>query len=206
MRSRCGEGQTRRGGAVGSDPALVAKLSRDRVQARLMAVSMPISSLLLLLQVVVRVRPALPRELNGFRPFQNAVLVGPGEAAQVVTLSENLAALSNNGVENGIVSLEGLLLQQTAKAGQRPSFEPAIPGSWYMRRTCRQVPEGHEARSPTPTAPCACCSAPSVQVYNSYRFGFDRVYGPDSTQEEVYVQSARSAVHNVLQVCPVGSK
>jgi len=40
----------------------------------------------------------------------------------------------------------------------------------------------------------------ALQVYNSYRFGFDRVYGTESTQEEVYVQSARSAVQNVLQV------
>jgi hypothetical protein len=39
-----------------------------------------------------------------------------------------------------------------------------------------------------------------LQVYNSYRFGFDRVYGPDSTQEDVYAESARSAVNNVLQV------
>ena len=37
-------------------------------------------------------------------------------------------------------------------------------------------------------------------MYNSYRFGFDRVYGPESTQEDVYAQSARGAVHNVLQV------
>ncbi|EFN55673.1 hypothetical protein CHLNCDRAFT_133904 [Chlorella variabilis] len=87
-------------------------------------------------KVVVRIRPPLPRELNGFRPFENAVLVDPSR--HVVTLSENLAALSNNGVENGI-------------------------------------------------------------VYNSYRFGFDAVYGPDSTQEDVYMQSARSAVQNVLQ-------
>ncbi|KAL4436916.1 hypothetical protein ABPG75_004055 [Micractinium tetrahymenae] len=87
-------------------------------------------------KVVVRVRPPLPREMTGFRPFQNAVLVGPGQP--VVTLSENLAALSNNGVENGI-------------------------------------------------------------VYNSYRFGFDRVYGPEASQEDVYVESARSAVQNVLQ-------
>ncbi|PSC74516.1 Kinesin-II 95 kDa subunit [Micractinium conductrix] len=89
-------------------------------------------------KVVVRVRPPLPRELNGFRPFQNAVLVPPGQTPQVLTLSENLAALGTNGVENGI-------------------------------------------------------------VYNSYRFGFDRVYGPESTQEELYVHSARNAVHNVLQ-------
>jgi hypothetical protein len=54
------------------------------------------------LQVVVRIRPALPRELNGFRPFENAMLVDPSR--HVVTVSENLAALNNNGVENGIVS------------------------------------------------------------------------------------------------------
>ena len=54
------------------------------------------------LQVVVRIRPPLPRELHGFRAFENAVLVDP--SAQVVTLSENLAALQNNGVEDGIVS------------------------------------------------------------------------------------------------------
>ncbi|KAL4430593.1 hypothetical protein ABPG77_005833 [Micractinium sp. CCAP 211/92] len=89
-------------------------------------------------KVVVRVRPPLPREMDGFRPFQNAVLVGPGQPAQVVTLSENLAALSNNGVENGL-------------------------------------------------------------VYNTYRFGFDRVYGPECSQEDVYVESARNAVQNVLQ-------
>jgi hypothetical protein len=52
---------------------------------------------------------------------------------------------------------------------------------------------------PTPSPGCTDVLRVS-QVYNSYRFGFDRVYGPDSTQEEVYLQSARSAVQNVLQV------
>ena len=56
-------------------------------------------------QVVVRIRPPLPRELHGFRPFENAVLVDASH--QLVTLSENLAALSNGGVENGIVSWDG---------------------------------------------------------------------------------------------------
>lgn len=64
-------------------------------------------------QVVVRVRPPLPRELHGFRPFENAVLVDP--AHQLITLSENLAALSNGGVENGIVS-----------------------GTWFWKRAGRQ--------------------------------------------------------------------
>ena len=37
-------------------------------------------------------------------------------------------------------------------------------------------------------------------MYSTYRFAFDHVYGPDSAQEDVYNQSARSAVHSCLQV------
>lgn len=36
-------------------------------------------------------------------------------------------------------------------------------------------------------------------VYNSYSFSFDRVYDPSSSQEEIYDESARAAVMNVLQ-------
>ncbi len=36
-------------------------------------------------------------------------------------------------------------------------------------------------------------------VYNSYRFAFDRVYGPEASQESVYEESARDVVMNVLQ-------
>ncbi|GAB4823415.1 hypothetical protein N2152v2_010461 [Parachlorella kessleri] len=86
-------------------------------------------------KVVVRVRPPLPRELTGYRPYENAALVDPSH--KVITLSENLQSLSSNGVVDGL-------------------------------------------------------------VYNTYRYAFDHVYGPDSRQEEVYQQSARSAVLNVL--------
>ena len=40
--------------------------------------------------VVIRVRPPLPRELNGDRPFQNVVRVDQSE--RVITISENLNA------------------------------------------------------------------------------------------------------------------
>ena len=36
-------------------------------------------------------------------------------------------------------------------------------------------------------------------VYNTYRFAFDRVYGPESQQTQVYNDSARDVVANVLQ-------
>lgn len=51
--------------------------------------------------MVVRVRPPLPRELSAFRPYADAVLVGPAPGA--ITLSENLQALANNGCDNGMV-------------------------------------------------------------------------------------------------------
>lgn len=85
----------------------------------------------------MRVRPPLPRELSGYQPYRNAVAVDP--SSKVITLSENLSSLANNGVEGGV-------------------------------------------------------------LYNSYRFAFDAVYGPESTQAQVYEQCARPAVLNVLQV------
>ena len=39
-----------------------------------------------------------------------------------------------------------------------------------------------------------------MQVYSTYRYTFDRVYGPDSQQQEVYEHSARDSVKQVLEV------
>ena len=41
--------------------------------------------------MVIRVRPPLPRELQGLRPYEHTVAVDPGQ--RVITLSENLASL-----------------------------------------------------------------------------------------------------------------
>lgn len=46
-------------------------------------------------KVVIRVRPPLPRELNGIKPFQN--VTGVDERAKTITISENLAAHSQHG-------------------------------------------------------------------------------------------------------------
>lgn len=45
-----------------------------------------------------------------------------------------------------------------------------------------------------------------LQVYNSYRYTFDRVYDPHSEQAEVYEHSARDAVHQALEVRPRGPR
>ncbi|KAG2983525.1 hypothetical protein PC118_g9384 [Phytophthora cactorum] len=46
-------------------------------------------------KVVIRVRPPLPRELHGDRPFQNVINVD--QHGHVLTVSENLSALGNSG-------------------------------------------------------------------------------------------------------------
>jgi len=38
-------------------------------------------------------------------------------------------------------------------------------------------------------------------VYTTYRYTFDRVYGPKSEQADVYEHSAKDAVHQALEVC-----
>lgn len=53
------------------------------------------------LQVVVRVRPPLERELRALRPYAPATAADP--SGRVITLSENLRAAANNGVEDGVV-------------------------------------------------------------------------------------------------------
>ena len=64
------------------------------------------------LQVVIRVRPALARELQGYRPFENAAMVDPNQ--RVITLSENLQSLTANGgqtqsPDNGMVYADDIL-------------------------------------------------------------------------------------------------
>ncbi|DBA03560.1 TPA: hypothetical protein N0F65_011461 [Lagenidium giganteum] len=46
-------------------------------------------------KVVIRVRPPLPRELHGDRPFQNVINVDA--SGHVLTVSENLTAMANDG-------------------------------------------------------------------------------------------------------------
>lgn len=88
-------------------------------------------------EVVIRVRPPLDRELRGgVQPYAPATEVDASR--KIITLSENLKAAANDGIDDG------------------------------------------------------------MYFHNTYRFGFDCVYGPDDTQKQVYERSARSAVINVL--------
>lgn len=74
--------------------------------------------------------------MNGYHTYAPATALDASD--KIVTLSENLHAAANGGVENGI-------------------------------------------------------------VYNTYKFGFDRAFGPGSDQVQVYNESARDVVAKVLQ-------
>ena len=120
------------------------------------------------IQVVIRVRPPLRRELEGYQPFQNTALIDAGQ--RILTVSENLQSIQHggaNGADAGLVS-------------------------------------GHtSARLITIEAPCIlirCHGSARAQAYATYRFTFDRVYGPDADQHEVYEQSAKRTVLSTLQV------
>ena len=47
------------------------------------------------MQVAIRVRPPLLRELEGYQPFQNTALVDTRQT--ILTVSENLHAIQNGG-------------------------------------------------------------------------------------------------------------
>lgn len=55
------------------------------------------------MQVVIRVRPPLPRELQGYREYQCTSMVD-AKSGQIITISENLPA-----VLSGAASADGLL-------------------------------------------------------------------------------------------------
>ena len=55
-------------------------------------------------QVVIRVRPPLPRELQAVHRYENTVAVDAGE--RVVTLSENLASLQGASNPAGTASVD----------------------------------------------------------------------------------------------------
>jgi hypothetical protein len=61
-------------------------------------------------QVAIRVRPPLLRELEGYQPFQNTALVDTRQT--ILTVSENLHAIQNGGsaADAGLVRPYGLFV------------------------------------------------------------------------------------------------
>ena len=62
--------------------------------------------------MVIRVRPPLPRELQGLRPYEHTVVVDPGQ--RVITLSENLASLQG-GKGSGTASFDNGMVRLIAR-------------------------------------------------------------------------------------------
>lgn len=65
---------------------------------------------LLCVQVVIRVRPPLPRELEAYQPFQNTALVDPGQ--RKLTVSENAQSIQNGANASDIALVSTHLASQ----------------------------------------------------------------------------------------------
>ncbi len=146
---------------------------------------------------------------QGHRPFQNTTMVD--EQKQTITLSDNLPSsvasgnMSTAHVDNGIVrAAASTCVDHTNALSQRAhshacnlarthepqQFETGEPALWRVA-TCRRLVSQQAVSQPTLFV---------TQVYSTYRYTFDRVYGPDATQQEVYDNSARDSVKQVLEV------
>ena len=165
----------------------------------------PADSLPTRVQVVIRVRPPLPRELQGMRPFENTVMADPSH--RTIILSENLQSLQSGGAtntENGLASISDL--------GACSTISPCLSGvpsacPHWLGKHAGYAPQVLSARMHS--SHCAAHTgavllssrAYTLQVFSTYRFTFDHVYTAEALQAEVYQQTARGAVHNALQVC-----
>lgn len=180
-------------------------------------------------QVVIRVRPPLPRELQGYRPFENAAMVDPNQ--RVITLSENLPSLTANGgqahsPDNGMVLCDCTLPSHTSHcchtvcvcACQQPATHRHASPAACVNRLASLAASAHvlNTKFNKQKQQIASCTelntfglyrpyqTPSVplvlQVFSTYRFTFDHVYAHDAAQADVYMNSARESVLNALQV------
>ena len=153
--------------------------------------------------MVIRVRPPLPRELQALHRYENTVAVDAGE--RVVTLSENLASLQGASNPAGTASVDNGVVRDSL-----PSPAISRPCRRCLYWQCELDCSRHLSRA-SPSSQGLCATATNqltqmwqrrlaVQVYTTYRYTFDRVYGPNSEQADVYEHSARDAVHQALEV------
>ncbi|KAF8061925.1 Kif3c [Scenedesmus sp. PABB004] len=149
-------------------------------------------------KVVIRVRPPLPRELQGYREYQCTSLVD-ARSGRLITISENLPA-----VLSGAANADGLLYatyRRGAAAGSAQRRTAARGGS-ARRRTAAHGGSGQRRTVPVPLElPRARAHRPPPRAPRppGRRFTFDNVYDQDSSQQAVYDQSARPLVLSTLQ-------
>ena len=140
------------------------------------------------MQVVIRVRPPLQRELEGYQPFQNTAIVDIGQ--RKLTVSENAQSIQS-GANAADIALVGIL---------DPLYIPQLDD------TPASQMDGTPAERPENTWINLLCMVHiftetygTLQAYATYTFTFDWVYGPDSFQSEVYDKSAKGTVLSALQ-------
>lgn len=121
-------------------------------------------------QVVIRVRPPLPRELQGMRPFENTVMADPSH--RTIILSENLQSLQSGGgtnTENGLASISrsAACSRISAYASMVPPACPHKVGKHAAQQTMLEaVGAQHIMRELCPR--CAECTYVHASVCAAY--------------------------------------
>lgn len=140
------------------------------------------------MQVVIRVRPPLPRELEGYQPFQNTAIVDTGQ--RKLTVSENAQSIQS-GANAADIALVGTL---------GPLCIPRMDGTPIAQRDDTPAERPENLRISVLCMVCIFTERCGIlQAYATYTFTFDWVYGPDSFQSEVYDKSAKGTVLSALQ-------
>jgi hypothetical protein len=141
------------------------------------------------LQVVIRVRPPLPRELQGYTSYQCTSLVD-ARSGQLITVSENLpAVLSGQGANDGMLYATYRCVRCVLWVSGRSNC--IISSS--RRHACGGGTLPPDTGLKHTRTHARTTSAPA-------RFTFDHVYDQDSSQQAVYQQSAKPLVLSTLQV------
>ncbi|KAJ0401650.1 hypothetical protein P43SY_001282 [Pythium insidiosum] len=149
-------------------------------------------------KVVIRVRPPLPRELHGDRPFQNVIHVDAD--GHVLTVSENLSAVSSAG-GGGAGGSSGAAAGAAAGAGGGGGA--ASSGGGGGGGGGADVLDGSgrggdlEASGGGGGGGDALVSLGAA--YGSHVFSFDHVYDQHCTQRVVYENTAKAVVESSLE-------
>jgi hypothetical protein len=102
------------------------------------------------MQVVIRVRPPLPRELQGYREYQCTSMVD-ANSGQIITISENLPA-----VLSGAASADGLLYA-TYRCAAGWSSLLCIGGAFFLACCTCQRQAGDSAQTQQHNASMSPC-------------------------------------------------
>ncbi|KAJ0405800.1 hypothetical protein ATCC90586_008454 [Pythium insidiosum] len=147
-------------------------------------------------KVVIRVRPPLPRELHGDRPFQNVIHVDAD--GHVLTVSENLSAVSSAG-GSGAGGSSGAGAGGGAGGGAAAASSGGGGGGGGGADVLDGSGRGGDLEASGGGGGGGDALVSLGAAYGSHVFSFDHVYDQHCTQRVVYENTAKAVVESSLE-------